>query len=401
MPTWARSVRFRLAITYSAIVFALGTAALGGVYLAVQQSLSGEPVSRDLQVTTITDLPGAFVGIQEQTIRQTFVPFEELVNSRTLQRLRDVSIIVLVGLFPVSVFVGWLIAGRALRPIERVTQVARDIQATDLSRRIELQGPDDELRHLADTFDGMLDRLESAAESQRAFIHETSHELRNPLAIMATNLDVAIAEDSPEALREAAKVVRSSVDRVSHTVDSLLTFARREAPVVRREPVALCEVIDETVAEFAIAVGRRSITLDVRCDIDLSVVADRVAIRQIIENYLSNAVRHSEDGSQITIGGGAVDGWAWLAVADQGTGVAPEHHDLVWQRYWRAGGGEDVDRPRRGLGLAVARQIAEAHGGVVGVDSALGDGAVFWVWLPLERGVGRAPQSAPPLAPAT
>ena len=118
-------------------------------------------------------------------------------------------------------------AGRVLRPIGRITEVAREIQATDLGRRIELDGPDDELKQLADTFDGMLDRLESASESQRAFIHETSHELRNPLAIMATNLDVAIADDTYEDLRTAAGIVRTS--RRSHGRH------RRRSVVVRQE----------------------------------------------------------------------------------------------------------------------------------------------------------------------
>ena len=302
-----------------------------------------------------------------------------------------ISLLVLTGLFPVSVFVGWLIAGRVLRPIGRVTQVARDIQATDLSRRIELDGPEDELKQLADTFDGMLDRLESAAESQRAFIHEASHELRNPLAIMATNLDVAIAGDDPADLRSAAAVVRSSVDRISHTVDSLLAYARREAPV----PIA--SIVDETVSEFAVPAGRRNQTIRREVDDAISVTGDRAALRQIIENLLSNALRHTEDGGEVRVGGGEVDGWVWLAVADDGVGIEPASHDLVWQRYWRAQGKGDVDRPRRGLGLAVVRQVAEAHAGRVGLRSEPGAGATFWVWIPQDRSAQGEPRGAPPL----
>lgn len=396
-PTWSRSVRFRLAITYSAIVFTLGTAALGGVYLVVQQSLTGEPVSRDLQVTTFTDLPGPLIGVQERVIRQTFVPFEQLINSRTLQRLRDVSLLVLAGLFPLSVFVGWVVAGRVLRPIGRITRVAQEIQGTDLSRRIELMGPDDELKQLADTFDGMLDRLESAADTQRAFIRETSHELRNPLAIMATNLDVALAEDTHDNLRQAAHVVRSSVDRIAHTVDDLLAFARREVPVVRSEPIVMCGVIDETVAEFTVPAARRTITLIVDCAPDVTLTGDRAALRQVAENLLSNAIRYSGDGAEIRIGAGERDDWMWLAVADQGSGIDPDHHDLVWQRHWRAGG-DDADRPRRGLGLAVVRQVAEAHGGLVQLTSSVGEGSTFVVWIPLKRGATNSPPAFQPFA---
>ena len=371
--------------------------ALGGVYFAVQQSLSGEPVSRDIQVTTFIDLSGSLIGVQDQVFRQTFIPFEELVNSRTLQRLRDVSILVLAGLFPVSVFVGWLIAGRVLRPIGRITDVARDIQATDLSRRIELRGPDDELKQLADTFDGMLDRLESAAESQRAFIHETSHELRNPLAIMATNLDVAIADDTYANLRDAAGIVRVSVDRIAHTVNSLVTYARREVPAIRSEPVVLARIVDETVAEFSTPAALREITLVVRSKPDVSLAGDRAALRQVVENLLSNAIRHSGDGSEIRVGSGVTDGWVWMAVADDGVGIHREHHDAVWQRYWRATGEGDSDRPRRGLGLAVVRQAAEAHGGTAGVDSRPGNGARFWVWIPRDRATQATPPAGIPL----
>lgn len=390
-------MRFRLAITYSAIVFALGTAALGGVYLVVQQSLTGEPVSRDLQVTTFTDLPGPLIGVQERVIRQTFVPFEQLINSRTLQRLRDVSLLVLAGLFPLSVFVGWVVAGRVLRPIGRITRVAQEIQGTDLSRRIELMGPDDELKQLADTFDGMLDRLESAADTQRAFIRETSHELRNPLAIMATNLDVALAEDTHDNLRQAAHVVRSSVDRIAHTVDDLLAFARREVPVVRSEPIVMCGVIDETVAEFTVPAARRAIALIVDCAPDVTLTGDRAALRQVAENLLSNAIRYSGDGAEIRIGAGERDDWMWLAVADQGSGIDPDHHDLVWQRHWRAGG-DDADRPRRGLGLAVVRQVAEAHGGLVQLTSSVGEGSTFVVWIPHNRGASNSPPAFQPFA---
>jgi signal transduction histidine kinase len=391
MPLWTRSARFRLAITYSAIVFAVATVVLGAVYFAVQQELSGETVSRDLQVTTFTNLPGPLIGVREQIVRQTFVPFENLINSRTLDRLQSASMLALAGLFPLLVFIGWVIAGRVLRPIGRITRVANEIQATDLSRRIELVGPDDELKQLADTFDGMLDRLESASESQRAFIHETSHELRNPLAIMATNLDVAIAEDSHEDLRQAAHVVRSSVDRIAHTVDGLLAFARREAPAVRFAPLVICEMIDETVAEFAVPAERRGISLKVDCVSDVTVIGDRPALRQVIENLLSNAVRFSGSGSQVRIGGGQKDGWVWLAVADDGPGIAREHHELVWQRYWRPDVADDTDRPRRGLGLAVVRQVAEAHGGTVRLTSSLGAGATFVVWIPQSREVGDRP----------
>ena len=164
-----------------------------------------------------------------------FKELEKAVNQRALVQFRRYSFAALGGLFVLSLVVGWVLADRALRPIGRISKVAREIQATDLSRRIDLGGPQDEMKDLADTFDGMLERLEAAFESQRQFIHEASHELRNPIAVVRTNVDVALADpDAPtEELRETLQVVGRASARMGVLVDDLLTYARRESPASR------------------------------------------------------------------------------------------------------------------------------------------------------------------------
>ena len=159
----------------------------------------------------------------------------------------------------------------------------------------------------------------------------------------------------------------------------------------------MCGVIDETVAEFTVPAARRAITLIVDCAPDVTLTGDRAALRQVAENLLSNAIRYSGDGAEIRIGAGERDDWMWLAVADQGSGIDPDHHDLVWQRHWRAGG-DDADRPRRGLGLAVVRQVAEAHGGLVQLTSSVGEGSTFVVWIPHKRGASNSPPAFQPFA---
>ncbi|HDH03834.1 MAG TPA: HAMP domain-containing protein, partial [Actinobacteria bacterium] len=138
MRQFLRSIRVRIAVVYSAIVFGLSAVALGGVYIALKSQLSSDPVTRDLLVQRVTDIPGPLVAVEQAVVRQTIVSMERIVNANTLERLQDISIIILVGLFPMSVVIGWLVAGRALQPIGRISRVAREIQATDLTRRIRL-----------------------------------------------------------------------------------------------------------------------------------------------------------------------------------------------------------------------------------------------------------------------
>lgn len=395
MPTWTKSLRFRLALTYSSVMFVLGAMIVGGVYLALSQSIKGEPVTRNLLVGDVRQ-DGRLLEFEVRVVEQTIVSMERLVNERTLEQMKNISAAGLIGLFPVSVLVGWLVAGRALRPIGRITSVAREIQTTDLSRRIELDGPDDELRQLADTFDDMLDRIEEGAESQRSFIHDTSHELRNPLAIMATNLDVALSDPDAgtDELRGAAGVVRTSIDRIAKTVDDLLSYARQDIRVMASERIVVADLIEGVAADYTTAAAARQIEVATHAADGLEVNGDRAALAQAIANLVGNATRLAPMASTVTIGGGVEGEWVWIAVDDEGPGI-PEHQQvLVWQRYWRADGPNRPDARRSGLGLAIVRQIAESHGGRVSLFSDDGEGSTFIIWLP----VSRPPASPAPLS---
>ena len=389
MPSWARSVRFRLALMYSAIVFGLGALMVAGVYVGVSKSIEGQLMSRDVVVQEWTRL-GSVVAVEQRVVTQTFETLESRVNQRTLDKLRDISVMGLVGLFPMSVLIGWLVAGRVLRPIGRITSVAREIQATDLSRRIELHGPDDELKRLADTFDDMLGRIEDSAETQRAFIHDTSHELRNPLAVMATNLDVVMSDEtaSLDDYRDAAGVVRRSIDRITTTVEDLLTYARRGALAKRDGTVDVPTLFQEIATEFRVPAGERQIELVADPASVTTISGDAAALRQALQNLVGNATRLAPMASTIRIAAGEEDGWVWLGVRDEGPGISESAQPHVWQRYWRGEGPSRRDPDRSGLGLAIVRQVAEAHSGKVQLYSALGDGSTFLIWLPSDQPPG-------------
>jgi heavy metal sensor kinase len=381
-----RTVRFRLTAIYSLVLFGLGAVILGALYLGLAAQLDEEPVSQEIPVTRVFETPEGVV-FDQGVVRAEMRDLEELVNERALEQLRNYSFAALGLLFFASLFVGWIVSGRVLKPIDRITGVARDIQATDLARRINLDGPPDELRQLADTFDAMLDRLDRAFESQRQFIQEASHELRNPLAVMRTNLEVGLADPnaSAEELRRTAVVVNNSAERMSHLVDDLLVFARNETPAMEHEDVDIGGVVHGVAAEFQVPAEARGIELVRSADPDLWVTGDRQALRQALANLLANAVRLAPEGSRIRVAGGQDEGWVWMAVEDQGPGIAEDDQARVFQRFYRGDRARAREEGRSGLGLAIVRQVAEAHGGEARVASSPGRGSTFSVWIPAAR----------------
>lgn len=371
-PEWTRSIRFRMTLLYSSVLFALAALLVGSLYLGLSLSLRNEPLSREQAAQVF---PGEPLADRRA--------FERTVNERTLRNLRTFSFGALGALFVASLGVGWVIAGRVLAPIERISGVARQIQATNLSRRIELTGPDDELRRLADTFDAMLARLDAAFEAQRRFVADASHELRNPLATIQANLDVALADPHPStgSLRETAVVVRRASTRMARLVDDLLALARLEAPTTRREPVELGALVREVADEFRAPAGRRGLRLEHAAADAPTVEGDREGLKRALANLVDNAVRAAPPGSPVRLAVGSDGGRAWMAVADEGPGIAPDQQGRIFDRFARLDGGRSRAEGGSGLGLAIVRELAEAHGGSVEVASRPGHGATFTIWL--------------------
>jgi len=386
---FVRSVRFRLALTYTVVVFAIAAMALGGVYLALSRSLHARPVTSGTAFTTFVDPATGEVITIGREVHLRLVTVEELVDEQTLADLRSISLWILLGLFPVSLLVGWFVADRTLRPIGRVVDVAGEITRTeDLSRRIAMEGPDDELKELADTFDAMLDKIEDGVHARRRILQDISHELRNPLAVMATTLDVALDDPdaSAEDLRATAEVVRRTVDRTAESVDDLVALARDEIPESRRTEVELGQMVREIVAEHRGALAAVGVSVAFQIEEPVRAVVDEEAVRRAFGNLVGNAVRLTKPGSTIEVGAGRSGGWAWLSVDDHGPGIDPRDHEQVFRRYWSRDTSSLDGEARGGLGLAIARQVAEAHGGVVTVASELGAGAEFTLWVPAVPG---------------
>jgi signal transduction histidine kinase len=379
LPDWTRSIRVRYTLLYSAVLFGLAALVVVTLYVILSTSLAGEPVTSAGRGTICNRVTGACI---------TFIDakqIEQIINTETLAKVRDFSLKALGVMFVASLGVGWVIAGRVLAPIERITSVARDIQATDLSRRIELGGPEDELRRLADTFDAMLARLDAAFAAQRQFLADASHELRNPLAIIRTNLDVALADPDadPEELRQSLVVVQRASDRMSHLVDDLLALARGQALEVRSELVDLGAAVADASDELFLSAKRRDITLDRTIVPGVVVSGDYDALKRAVSNLLENAVRYAPPGSRVRLAVGSERSRAWVSVSDEGPGLAPEDQRRVFDRFWRADKGRSRAEGGTGLGLAIVRQIANSHGGEVQLQSKVGVGSTFTIWLPV------------------
>lgn len=379
---FVRSLRFRLTLMYSLMLFGVAAMVVGGIYWSLANSLKDQQISLELGVPA-----GRPTFDVEQDVFETNRRLEYLVDQRALANLARYSVAGLGVLFLASFGAGWFTAGRVLMPIGEITRVARDIQATDLSRRIGLLGPNDELKQLSDTFDAMLDRLQRAFDNQQRLIYDTSHELRNPLAVMRTNLDVTLSdpEATVEELRQTSEVVSRSSERMSKIVDDLLTYARHEAQNHTEGLVKLDVVIEELVEEFSPAVQAREVELVADLEQDLRFIGHRRSIEQAVSNLMDNALRFSPAGSQITVTAGVADGWVWASVADEGPGIGEDHKEKIFDRYVsisaQRSDGASTETKGSGLGLAIVREIVHSHCGEISLlDTEVG--ATFVLWFP-------------------
>lgn len=377
---FVQSIRFRLSILYSSVVFGLGAAILGLTYYFLQRSLRRLPLMVDSREISVG---GRRFIIQDIDI-DTAQLMEQAITQRALSLLSDYSVVALIVLFLLSLVVGWVIAGRALSPVARITSVANEIQASDLSRRIGYEGPEDELSRLANTFDDMLERLDIAFDAQRRFLADTSHDLRTPLAVIRSNIEVLT--DDPAAdlddWRAAGEIVSRNAGRMADMIDDLLAAARLEMRHAATVQVDLSELVTEALSDLGPRAAAASVSVAGRAEPALTEGVPQ-ALRRALANLADNALKVAPPGSVVTLASGASDGWAWMAVADEGPGIDPS---LV-----ESGG-------RRGLGLAIVRQIAEGHRGHISAERGQVKGSLVVVWIPTGAAPGPAPSGLPPIA---
>jgi two-component system OmpR family sensor kinase len=273
----------------------------------------------------------------------------------------------------------WLLVGRALDPVRRITRTAAAISHEDLSRRIGYSGPADEIGELALTMDAMFDRLQSAFAAQEQFISDASHELRTPLTIIKGHLQVLDRQESPDPafVKQEHALVLDELDRMNRLVADLLTLARAtRVDFLRKESFDLDAFLQSLSAQGP-HLGERTWLLD-----SLpggSVQADQDRLTQVFLNLVQNAVKHTQPGQVIALGGERTPGRVLLWVRDEGEGMSDAMAQHVFERFYRGAGKTDTGA---GLGLAIAQAIVEAHEGSLTLESRPGAGARFTVSLP-------------------
>ena len=288
-----------------------------------------------------------------------------------------VGAVVSVSVLLVASVLAWFVAGRLLRPVRLLTDTARSIGETDLSRRIDAKGSD-EVAELGRTFNHMLDRLEAAFTAQQAFLDDAGHELRTPITIVRGHLEL-LDEDTDEH-RETLALVLDELDRMTRIVDDLLLLAKVEQPdFLRPEPL---ELSDLTRGWHVRATSLADRDWQLAHVAEAEVVADGQRLTQAMMNLAQNAAQHTATGDVIEIGSVVVDGQARLWVADRGPGVAPEDRERIFERFARAGTGRRRSEGA-GLGLAIVSAIASGHGGRVELTSRPGGGSTFTIVLPV------------------
>ena len=328
-------------------------------------------------------LPGRHMGYA--ILGSLIDPYD--LNKRLLTTL------ILGSLLTLAIAVGgglWL-ADRAMRPVHSITQAARTISETDLNHRLNLTGRD-ELAELANTFDGMLGRLQAAFERQRQFVADASHELRTPLTIV--NLEASRALSSRRTSQEyqsALNVIQSENEFMTHLVNDLLILARMDSGqmVLEKKPLDLSDISLDAVERLAPLAERKKVSLETGDLPEVNILGDRQYLLQMVSNLVENGINYtSGDVRRVKVETGADGDSAWLRVSDTGAGIPPEALPHLFDRFYRV----DNARTRNGdetpsgigLGLSIVQWIVQAHGGTINVESVVGTGTTFEVRFGLQ-----------------
>ena len=357
--------------------------------LASQTLRSGRPVVVDFYDSSQAHRRAYVTAAPVRTANQrlavvTSTPLADLESSITRAMLLA-TFLSAGALLGSAVLVYWLI-GRVLSPVSQIASLAESLSEHDLHRRVDVRAPDDEVGQLVRTFNRMLARLEASFSALRSFTADASHELRSPLALMATELEYALARPRPSAeQKRALQVLRDEVRHMTDLVERLLLLARADAgqltPALQQLDVT--DFVHETAARWLATATARGVDIEVLAPDSGSAMADPDLARRIIDNLLDNAIRHSPAGGRVRVAASR-SGDRWLfEVADQGPGIPRERRDRAFERFARADSARARNGDRgAGLGLPLSLAFARVQGGELRLVEMAGWGAVLRLWLP-------------------
>jgi len=390
VPAFARTVRFRLSVWYSSLLLVFGIAFVLALNVAVRldqpDTLARITFEEGVQWEPVRSGPGqAITGFTPVlTPLAVIQQAESEWYSQNLDRLRYWSIVAVVGLAVASGAGGYVLSGMMLRPVRDITEVASAISASNLSQRINHQGPDDELKALADTFDSMIGRLETSFERQRQFVQDASHELRTPLAAIRTNIEVTEMDPdvSQEEYRALLETVKSQTERLTRLSEDLLLLSTSEREAAEPEHVDASALTREVVAQLAPLASSRDVALGWDGVEEVVVAASSDVLYRCVLNLVDNAIKYSGANASVVVRARRDGEEAILEVVDTGPGIAEQESTRVFDRFYRVDKGRSRREGGTGLGLAIVREMVEAMGGSVSLRSRVGEGSTFAIHLP-------------------
>jgi signal transduction histidine kinase len=387
LPPLMRTLRWRLTALYGVLFLVSGAILLliSGGYLirsSARAQVVGKPVGSLSAAGQLATLRAEVRGLEQALARRVTSSQPPSLGHAVL-----VASAIALGFMTIgSVLMGWLLAGRALRPVRRMTAATKQISAQNLDKRLAVTGPDDELKELGDTIDGLLERLEAAFRAQRRFVANASHELRTPLATIRASLDVAVAkpEGAPPQTIALASRVRAELDRIDGLLEAFLVLARAQHGNLPGYAVLpLDYIVGAALADQQAAIRAMNLTVsDSAAPGGAWVRGSQALLSRMVENLLENAVRHNQDGGWIHITAATEAGRARLVVENGGRVLEQQQVDELSQPFRRIGADRIGTDKGSGLGLSIVAAIAEAHDGRLDLRARPGGGLRVCVDLP-------------------
>jgi signal transduction histidine kinase len=396
--TRRRPLRLRLTLIYSGLFLGAGAVLLAVTYGLVAANLgaskpavSSGPQTGGMspQLKKMCDEGIGLTPGQVQKCQQASQSYNRGLKAgaadqraQVLNHLLAYSLVTLALLVAISALLGWIVAGRALRPVHAVTAAARRASQENLSERIALSGADDELKELADTFDAMLARLEAAFTSQRRFVANASHELRTPLTVMRTAIDVTLAKPgrTPDQLEDMAAEVRQAAEHAEALIEALLTLARSDQGAGPAEALDLAVMAEDALD--AAAPAARACSLGVETALEPApAYGDPVLLERLVFNLIDNATKHNVTGGWIRVATGSRVGAAFVEVANGGPVIPTDLVESLFEPFRRLDDRISADGGA-GLGLSIVQSVAATHGGHVTTRSLADGGLEVSVLLP-------------------
>jgi signal transduction histidine kinase len=398
-----RTIRLRLTLLYGGLFVASGAALLAITYVLVRHAtdevlvgtrgkttfvVSGTRTSQTTAPrrpkvhavgkggTPVTPQQAAAQARHDRALAKS-------QHDAEMGQLLEQSGVALAIMAALSIMLGWLVAGRVLRPLRTITNAAREISASDLHRRLALEGPDDELTRLGNTFDGLLERLEASFAAQRQFVANASHELRTPLTFERTLLEVALADPnaSAETLRRTCERLLANSERQEELIEALLTLSRSQRGLDQREPFDLAAVSENVVATMQEQAEHGGIDLNVRLQ-PAETSGDARLAERLISNLVDNAIRHNHRGGRLEVRTTTQADRSVVTVTNSGPTVPAHEVERLFQPFHRLGTNRTDDSDGIGLGLSIVKAVAAAHDATVSAEPRPDGGLQIEVGFP-------------------